>query len=99
MSYPTMRPAAQGGEACDRDDGMEQVRYAANFGDRPLVLLFSPDGGMGVSWNEAQINEVQPRLTKLSSRSRLVSVEEVTPEAIVTAIRDVMGAYENPAAH
>jgi hypothetical protein len=52
---------------------------------------------MGASWNEAQINEVQPRLTKLSSRGRLVSVEEVTSEAIVAAIRDVMGALENPA--
>ncbi|HTB15717.1 MAG TPA: alpha/beta hydrolase [Bryobacteraceae bacterium] len=89
--------AARGGEGCDREEGMEEVRNAGNFGNRPLVLIFSPDRRMGAAWNEAQINEVQPRLTKLSSRGRLVSVEGVTPEAIVTAIRDVMAALENPA--
>jgi len=91
--------AARGGEACDRDEGMEQVRNAGNFGNRPLMLLFSPDSGMGAAWNQAQINEVQPRLAKLSSRGRLVIPDQVTPGAIAAAIRDVMAASESPAAH
>lgn len=90
--------AARGGEGCDREEGEEQVRAAGTFGDRPLVLLFSPLREMGAAWNEAQIKQVQPRLAKLSSRSRIVDVEEVTPAAIVAAIREVM-AYGNPAAH
>ena len=91
--------AARGGEACDRDQGMEQVRDAGNFGNRPMVLLFSPDKGMGADWNKAQMSEVQPRLAKLSSRGRLIIADEVTPAAIIGAVRDVMGAFENPAAH
>jgi hypothetical protein len=91
--------AARGGEACDREQGMEQVRAAGDFGDQPLILLFSPDRSFPPAWNEAQINQVQPRLAKLSSRGGFKVVDEITPVAIVSAVRDVMGALaaENPA--
>lgn len=91
--------AARGGEACDRNEGMEEVRAAGDLGDQPLILLFSPDRAFPSAWNKAQIDQIQPRLAKLSSRGRLTVVDRITPATIVSAVRDVIGALaaENPA--
>jgi hypothetical protein len=90
--------AARGGEACDRDQGMEQVGAGADLGDRPLIVLFAPDRAFPNAWNEAQIDQVQPRIAKLSSRGRFTLVEQITPATLVSAVRDVRGALaaENP---
>jgi pimeloyl-ACP methyl ester carboxylesterase len=89
--------AARGGEACNREEGMEQVRAAPDLGDRPLIVLFAPDRSFPSAWKEAQIDQVQPRIAKLSSRGRFTLVEQITPATVVSAIKDVMGelAAEN----
>jgi hypothetical protein len=91
--------AVQGSEACTRAEGAEQVRAAGNLGDLPLIVLASqekiPAGNpaqraIAAAWNEAQIKRVQPGLAKLSTRGRLVSLDDdVTARDIIGAIREV----------
>jgi len=93
--------AVRGGEACTRAEGGEQVRAAGNLGDLPLIVLASeekiPAGtpaqqAVAANWNKLRIERVQPGLARLSSRGRLVLMQEVTPAAIVDAVRGVLDA-------
>ena len=77
--------AERGGEACTRVEGAEQVRAAGSLGDRPLIVLASAQA--------ATAAENDPGLARLSSRGRLVVVEDrITAGAIVSAVRDVVNA-------
>jgi len=94
--------AVRGSEACTRAEGAEQVRAAGNLGDLPLIVLASqekiPAGtraqqAVAAAWNEAKIKQEQPRLAKLSSRGRLVLLDDdVRAGDIVGAVREVVGA-------
>jgi hypothetical protein len=102
LDFLSDNPTAQrGGEACTRAEGAVEVHAAGDFGDRPLMLLASREfltaGASGeetvlANWNKLQIEQVQPGLAKLSSRGRLVVLDNVTAGAIVGAVRDVVGA-------
>lgn len=78
-----------------------EVRASGDLGDRPLVVLTAakiadpkPDA---VEFHKIWVNELQPRLARLSTRGRRVMVEDSDhmipfedPGAIVRAIRDVV---------
>jgi hypothetical protein len=92
--------AQQGSEMCDREQSMQQVRSAGNLDKVPLVVLASRDRAAQsarspdeTAWNGYQVDQVQPRLAKLSSRGRLVLLDsDVTASDIVPAILDVVDA-------
>ena len=100
LDFLSDNPTAQrGGESCAREKSMEQVRAAGNLGDRPLIVLAS-QGRVGAlnsaermvaaAWNKQQIEQVQPRLARLSSRGRLAVLDgDVTESAIVGAVQQV----------
>jgi len=87
------------GEACDMKQNESDVRAAGNFGDRPLIVLASrqqqiprPQNAKAVEeWNEWWLQKAQPPLARLSTRGRLVIVDNrVGLGAIVAAVRDVV---------
>jgi pimeloyl-ACP methyl ester carboxylesterase len=97
--------AKTGGELCDREESLSQVREAGDLGDRPLIVLASqrriglrprdPDhAGAVEAYNDNWINKVQPQLAALSTRGRLVTVEDGqvlgrTVEAVREIVREI----------
>jgi hypothetical protein len=91
--------AQQAGEACAREESMQQVRAAGNLKDVPLIVLASGAAQVDVShnpveaaWKKYRINQVPRALSSLSTRSRVVLIDsELTKSAVVRAILDVLG--------
>jgi pimeloyl-ACP methyl ester carboxylesterase len=73
----------RGGEGCELEENMAEVRAAGNFGNRPLVVLTSskpfraPPGGQfsqaTADLNDYWFHQLQPRLAALSNRGGLSS--------------------------
>ena len=90
--------AQQAGEACAREESMQQVRAAGNLKDLPLIVLASGVGQAAVSpnpsmtaWKEYRVHQVPQALSSLSTRGRVVlSDGELTKNAMVRAIFDVL---------
>jgi len=87
------------GEACDVKQNEADLRAAGNFGDRPLIVLASrqqqtawlQNAKAVEEWNQWWLQKAQPPLARLSTRGRLVIVDNrVGLESIVEAIRDVV---------
>lgn len=103
LSFLSKNPeTVRGGEGCDLEENMAEVRAAGNFGDRPLVVLASsrpfraPPGGRYVQATEAfsdyWFHQMQPRLAALSTQGELVLV--TNPEgqdSIIPAVSKVVG--------
>lgn len=91
--------AQQAGEACAREESMQQVRAAGNLKDLPLIVLASGGGHAAIShntdmaaWKEYRVHIVPKALSSLSSRGRVVLIDgELTKNAVVRAILDVLG--------
>jgi hypothetical protein len=89
-----------GGEACDLDENMAEVRAAGNFGDRPLIVLASskPFKAPSAQYEQATANfndywfhQLQPRLAALSTRGELVLVADPEKQdSIVRAVSNVV---------
>lgn len=101
LDFLSDNPTAQrGGEMCAREESMQQVRVAGNLGDRPLIVLatawrlpttMSAEGAVVAAWSEHQIEHVQPRLARLSSRSHIIVKDtDATAGAIIDAVHEVV---------
>jgi pimeloyl-ACP methyl ester carboxylesterase len=94
--------ANDGSELCDQEVSRAQVRAAGGLGDRPLIVLASerrmrfapsrPEEAKAVdAFNNQWIHELQPRLARLSTRSRLVTFDDGRPLAhVADAVRDIV---------
>jgi pimeloyl-ACP methyl ester carboxylesterase len=107
LSFLSKNPATvQGGEGCDLEEVIAEVRAAGNFGDRPLVVLASsrpfpvPPGGRyqqaADAFNYYWSRQLQPHLAALSTRGELVLTEDAERaepiiQAVSRAIDDVRG--------
>ena len=91
----------RGGEGCELDESMAEVRAAGNFGDRPLAVLTSSKpfralpGGQNAQaaaeLNDYWFHQLQPRLAALSTRGQLViEADAEKPESIVRAVDRVV---------
>jgi hypothetical protein len=87
------------GEACDVKQNEADVRAAGNFGNRPLIVLasgqqivpYAPNAKEAQEWNEWWLQRAQPPVARLSTRGRLVVIDNrVGLESIVAAVRDVV---------
>ena len=92
---------ACGGEGCDLDESLAEVRAAGNFGDRPLAVLVdatpfkAPRGPQYVKATEALnqywFHELQPRLAALSTRGKLVLNQDAEkPPSIISSVNEVV---------
>jgi pimeloyl-ACP methyl ester carboxylesterase len=88
------------------NESAAEVRSASNLGDRPLILLTAGKQYLprdpaaareAAAWYELRSRELDPQLTRLSSRSRHTVVEgsghmipQEAPDAVVKAIREVV---------
>jgi pimeloyl-ACP methyl ester carboxylesterase len=90
--------AQEAGEACAREESMQQVRAAGNLKDVPLVVLASGAGEMiaasdnrgEAAWKKYRTDQVPRALSGLSTRGRVVLIDgELTKNAMVRAILDV----------
>jgi len=86
----------------------EQAHNAGSIGDKPLIVLTAgrpwQTGNAkmdreGNAYRKVWITEIQPKLAKLSTRGRQIvvaksghGIPEEAPEAVVDAVRDVVGA-------
>ena len=93
--------AAQASELCSRDESLEQVRAAGDFGAVPLLVLASEarrlpaasDGSVEAAWKRYRAEQVPRALARLSSRGRLVALDgELTEGAVVRAVLDILAA-------
>ena len=103
LSFLSKNPGTvRGGEGCDLEEGMAEVRAAGDFGNRPLIVLasskrFKPPAGSGfvkatADFNEYWFHQLQPHLAALSTRGELVLVSDPEGrEAIVTTVGKVVG--------
>jgi pimeloyl-ACP methyl ester carboxylesterase len=102
LSFLSKNPeTVRGGEGCDLEEGLDEVRAAGDFGGRPLVVLTSsrpfraPGGGYAqetAALNDYWFHQLQPHLAALSSRGELVLVDDAQrPEAIIRAVNKVVG--------
>lgn len=94
LDFLSDNPTAKaGGELCDREESLSQVRAASDLGDRPLIVLASqrriglrprePEHARAVEeYNKNWIDKVQPQLAALSTRGRVVTVEIWLPTAV-----------------
>ena len=90
-----------------------QAEGSSGFGDRPLIVLtrgkvgtsenLSEEDRLFAAYEQLWMNEIQPKLTRLSSRGRQVVVRtsghrihEEAPEAVVAAIREVLMDLRTP---
>ncbi|HEV3254045.1 MAG TPA: alpha/beta hydrolase [Candidatus Acidoferrales bacterium] len=95
------------------DESAQQARAAGTLGDKPLIVLTAgrslnlPDmpAAEMQAFRTIWVNELQPSLARLSTRGQRIMVEQSDhlipfeqPQAIVSAIRLVMGASTAPAA-
>jgi len=92
--------ATQAGEACAREEGMQQVRTAGNLKDVPLVVLVSGSGQMmtashdqvEAAFKKYRLEQVPRALSNLSTRGRVGLIDsELTKEAVVRAVLDILG--------
>jgi pimeloyl-ACP methyl ester carboxylesterase len=101
LSFLSKNPeTARGGEGCDLEESLDEVRAAGDFGDRPLMVLTSskpfraPDGRYAqetAALNDYWFHQLQPRLAGLSSRGELVLADDAErPEAILRAVSKVV---------
>ena len=103
LDFLSDNPTAKaGGELCDREESLSQVRAGGDFGDRPLTVLASqrriglrprePEHARAVEeYNTNWINKVQPQLAALSTRGRLLTVEDGPVFAhVVEAVREIV---------
>jgi pimeloyl-ACP methyl ester carboxylesterase len=95
------------------DESAQQARAAGTLGDKPLIVLTArrsldlpevPAAEMQ-AFRNVWVNELQPSLVRLSTRGQRIMVEQSDhlipfeqPQAILSAIRLVMGASTAPAA-
>lgn len=103
LSFLSKNPGTvRGGEGCDLEESMAEVRAAGDFGNRPLIVLASskpfktPPGGQyaqaTADFNEYWFHQLQPHLAALSTRGELVLVADPEgQDAIVPAIGKVVG--------
>lgn len=103
LDFLSDNPTAKaGGELCDREESLSQVRAAGDFGDRPLIVLAS-QRRIGLRPREAEyaraveeyntnwINKVQPQLAALSSQGRVSTVYDGPVLAhVVDAVREIV---------
>jgi len=96
----------RGGEGCDLEESMAEVRAAGDFGNRPLIVLASskafesPPGSRyaqaTADFNEYWFHQLQPHLAALSTRGELVLVRDPEGQyAIVAAIDKVVGSIRS----
>ena len=103
LSFLSKYPGTvRGGEGCNLDESMAEVRAAGDLGNRPLIVLASsrpfdaPPGGhyaqATADFNEYWFHQLQPHLAALSTRGELVLVADpAAQDAIVPAIGKVVG--------
>jgi hypothetical protein len=103
LSFLSKNPeTVRGGEGCDLEESLAEVRAAGDFGDRPLMVLTgsrpfrAPRGGQEVqatdALNEYWFHQLQPHLAALSTRGELVVEESAEkPDSIVRAVGKVVG--------
>ena len=102
LSFLSKNPeTVRGGEGCDLEESLAEVRAAGDFGDRPLVVLTSskpfraPEGQYAretVALNDYWFHQLQPHLAALSSRGELVLADDAEgPEEIIRAVSKVVG--------
>jgi pimeloyl-ACP methyl ester carboxylesterase len=90
-----------GGEGCDLEEDIAEVRAAGNFGDRPLVVVAGSRPFQGPpgrryqqatdAFNDYWFHNLQPHLAALSTRGKLVLTDD--PERagpILRAVRSVI---------
>jgi hypothetical protein len=101
LSFLSKNPeTVRGGEGCDIEENMADVRGAGNFADRPLAVLASskPFKAPGKQYaqatavfNDYWFHQLQPRLAALSTRGDLVLVTDPEgQDAIIPAIAKVI---------
>ena len=101
LSFLSNNPmTVRGGEGCELEESMAEVRAAGNLGDRPLVVLttskpFRGPGGQyaqeTAALNDYWFHQLQPRLAALSTRGELVVAEDgERPASIVRAVDRVV---------
>jgi pimeloyl-ACP methyl ester carboxylesterase len=101
LSFLSKNPeTVRGGEGCDLEENMAEVRAAGGFGDRPLVVLASsqPFKAPGeqyaqatAAFNDYWFNQLQPRLAALSAHGDLVLVTDPEgQDAIISAVEKVV---------
>ena len=89
------------GELCGLEESRKQVRSAGNFGDRPLIVLasarrmpFNPpdreEKRIVEDYNNAWVGRLQPRLAALSTRGRLLVVDDGPRSHVTQAVRDLL---------
>ena len=103
LSFLSKNPGTvRGGEGCNLEESMAEVRAAGDLGNRPLIVLASsepfetPPGGhyaqATADFNEYWFHQLQPHLAALSARGELVLVPDPGgQDAIVHAIGKVVG--------
>jgi hypothetical protein len=103
LSFLSKNPGTvRGGEGCDLEESMAEVRAAGDLGNRPLIVLASskpfkaPPGGQyaqaTADFNEYWFHQLQPHLAALSTRGELVFVADPEgQDAIVPVIGKVVG--------
>jgi pimeloyl-ACP methyl ester carboxylesterase len=110
LDFLSDNPTAQrGSEMCAREESMAQVRAAGSLGNRPLIVLASAsrwrvpaltsaESAVAAAWNKHRIEQVQPRLARLSSNGQLVVLDgDVTESEIVGAVQKVARSTQNEA--
>jgi hypothetical protein len=116
LRYLTLEPQfvhAIVAETLAFDESAQQAHAAGALGDKPLIVLTAgrslnlPDMSPAEmqAFRTVWVNELQPSLTRLSTRGQRIMVEQSDhlipleqPQAIVGAIRQVMEASTAPAA-
>lgn len=103
LDFLSDNPTAKtGGELCDMEESLSQVREAGDLGDRPLIVLAS-HRRIGLRPRDAEyaraveeyntnwINKVQPQLAALSSQGRVSTVYDGPVLAhVVDAVREIV---------
>ena len=94
---------ASGNEACNWETTANEARAAGNLGDRPLVVLtagkeFVPhdpaEAKEALAFHQVWVHELQTQLARLSTRGRLVIVQNsghaIQSDAVSGASREVV---------
>ena|SRR2546425_3706775 len=95
-----------GNESCNWETSANEARTAGGLGDRPLIVLtagkaFIPEepaaAKEAAAFHQVWVNELQPKLVRLSTRGRQVIVENSghgiqfeAPDAVIEAIREIV---------
>ncbi len=96
-----------GNESCNWEKSANEARTAGGLGDRPLIVLtagkaFIPDepaaAKEAAAFHQVWVNEVQPKLVRLSTRGRQIIVEKSGHGIQFEAPDDVIGAVRETVA-